>query len=382
MSRQRVKGDRYARSVANGTLVVLGSGEIAPNMVRVYRELFDRLGDVNGVLLDSPYGFQENVPQLTEKILEYFSTSLQTRLQLATLTSYDRASELERGAFLAAIDRANFLFAGPGSPTYAMRQWGPLGLGRRVTRALERGATVSFSSAAALTLGRYTAPIYELYKVGDAPFWVEGLDVLSTVGLDCAVIPHFDNAEGGNHDTRFCYLGERRLLVLESLLESGVGVLGVDEHTAAIFHLSDDTVTVSGRGQAYWRTGGDHVTLVNGSTTPLETLRNAPRGARETPGQIETAAGDLDVLAACALSGGEDARVAVAELARRARDGGAERIDPTPLVERLLAVRQQARADGQYELSDQLRDALVAAGIEIADGPGGSTWSIAATNEK
>ena len=31
-----------------------------------------------------------------------------------------------------------------------------------------------------------------------------------------SVIPHFDNAEGGNHDTRFCYLGERRLAVLEA----------------------------------------------------------------------------------------------------------------------------------------------------------------------
>ena len=72
-----------------------------------------------------------------------------------------------------------------------------------------------FSSAAALTLGRATVPVYEIYKVGVDPYWLEGLDLLAEVGLNVAVIPHYDNAEGGNHDTRFCYLGERRLAMLE-----------------------------------------------------------------------------------------------------------------------------------------------------------------------
>src|SRR6266571_3494942 len=38
------------------------------------------------------------------------------------------------------------------------------------------------------------------------------------------VIPHYDNAEGGTHDTRFCYLGERRLAALEALLAAARGV--------------------------------------------------------------------------------------------------------------------------------------------------------------
>ncbi len=51
------------------------------------------------------------------------------------------------------------------------------------------------------------------------------------------MIPHYDNAEGGTHDTRFCYLGERRLRLLESMVETGTVVLGVDEHTAVLFDL-------------------------------------------------------------------------------------------------------------------------------------------------
>ncbi len=54
-----------------------------------------------------------------------------------------------------------------------------------------------FASAAALTLGRWTVPVYEIYKVGEDPHWLEGLDLLSQTGIDGAVIPHFDNAEGG-----------------------------------------------------------------------------------------------------------------------------------------------------------------------------------------
>ena len=51
------------------------------------------------------------------------------------------------------------------------------------------------------------------------------------------MVPHYDNAEGGNHDTRFCYMGERRLSLLEAQLPEGVFILGVDEHTGLILDL-------------------------------------------------------------------------------------------------------------------------------------------------
>ena len=73
-----------------------------------------------------------------------------------------------------------------------------------------------FASAAALTLGSHTIPVYEIYKAGEPASWVPGLDVVRSVtGLPAVIIPHFDNAEGGHHDTRFCYLGERRLSMME-----------------------------------------------------------------------------------------------------------------------------------------------------------------------
>jgi len=46
------------------------------------------------------------------------------------------------------------------------------------------------------------------------------------------------------------------------------------------------------------------------------------------------------------------------------------------LVDHVLALRWQAKADKNFALSDALRDAVDAAGIDINDGPSGSTWSL------
>src|SRR5258708_22449969 len=108
---------------------------------------------------------------------------------------------------LARLRQARFVFAGPGSPSYALRQWADSLVPQVLKDKLSDGGCVVFSSAAALTLGLVTVPVYEIYKVGEAPRWLEGLDLLAATGLNAAVIPHFNNAEGGNHDTRYCYLG-------------------------------------------------------------------------------------------------------------------------------------------------------------------------------
>ena len=51
-------------------------------------------------------------------------------------------------------------------------------------------------------------------------------------------IPHYDNAEGGTHDTRYCYMDERRLPTLEAQLADNTAILGVDEYTAALLGLA------------------------------------------------------------------------------------------------------------------------------------------------
>jgi hypothetical protein len=87
-------------------------------MVKVHRELFSRLDSIDAVFLDTPFGFQENVPQLSEKIQTYFDTSLQVSMRAASFCSFERSSELERAQFIQNVSSANYVFAGPGSPSY------------------------------------------------------------------------------------------------------------------------------------------------------------------------------------------------------------------------------------------------------------------------
>jgi len=370
--------DRYDASVTKGVLVLLGSGETAPGMTKIHREVLSRLGEIKAVNLDTAYGFQENVPQMTEKLVDYFATSLQTALAPLHLTSYEESSDLERTIFKQQVRAANYVFAGPGSPTWALSQWRPLGLDQDLQGVLDADGTVCFASAAALTLGAFTAPIYEVYKAGVTPYWLEGLNITATLGLNCVIIPHFDNKEGSNYDTSCCYLGKRRLELLESQLPEGVATLGVDEHTALIIDLNSDTLKVLGRSNGYWRLGGASKTLTNGSTSPLDELRSlsfpTPAGTDRNP---TPPAADSVALGHLAAAGGPQGLEALAQLVQLADSGGLGFIDPTTLVNGILASRENARSTGKYELADELRAVLSKAGIDVEDGPDGSTWTIA-----
>ena len=226
--------------MAKGVLALLGSGETAPGMTKIHRSLLSRYETVKAVNIDTPYGFQQNVPEMTEKLVEYFNISLQTKLEPLGFKDYENTSAVNREIFRQKLREANYIFSGPGSPTYALAQWKPMDLGNELFKIINDGGTVCFSSAAVLTLGAFTAPIYEIYKAGSDLYWLEGLDLLKLLGLNCVVIPHFDNAEGGNYDTSACYLGLKRLVDLEDMLPPGTATLGID--AVSYTHLTLPTI--------------------------------------------------------------------------------------------------------------------------------------------
>ena len=45
--------------------------------------------------------------------------------------------------------------------------------------------------------GRYTLPVYEIYKVGQDLHWIDGLSFFGDFGLRLSVIPHWNNNDGG-----------------------------------------------------------------------------------------------------------------------------------------------------------------------------------------
>ncbi|HWD10134.1 MAG TPA: hypothetical protein VHA57_13685, partial [Actinomycetota bacterium] len=390
---------------------------------------------VPAVLLDSPFGFQENAGDIAARAHAYFAESVGTPIVLATLRKAADADAMELAEFVAAVKAARYVFSGPGSPTYALRQWqgGPLP-GLLMTK-LRDGGAVTFASAAALALGVVTVPVYEIYKAGEAPHWLEGLDVLAEAGLRAAVIPHYNNTEGGNHDTRYCYLGERRLSAMEAQLPNGAFVLGVDEHTGLVLDLGEGTATVVGLGVVTVRAKGRSAELPAGTVVPIPDLpataealaagcgedetgtiiggqvRSPSEGTGVTPHDepsllagVHTeeqafaaalSAGDtqgavraiialddqLVAWSADTLESGEADRARAAMHAMvvslgKIAEAGAR--DPRevvgPFVEALLEQRARARSGGRFDEADAIRERLATLGIEVRDTPDGSEW--------
>lgn len=409
-------------------LVIMGSGETAPTMVKPHRFLFERLGPdpVPAVLLDTPYGFQMNADDISARAVEYFTASVGRRVEVAELRRTESADLVRRETSIAKIASARWVFAGPGSPTYALEQWARTDVPDLLADKLAHGGCVVFASAAALTLGRFTVPVYEIYKVGADPVWADGLDLIAPVlGPDVAVIPHYDNAEGGNHDTRFCYLGERRLSVLEQQLPGGGWVLGVDEHTALILDVDAGSSTVAGNGTVTVRRRGQSAVLAAGDSVPIGSLASLASGKRPGGAPPQPEAGASAVAPRTALHGeirrleiefdgaiaardvatavgaileldetlaawagdttqsdaGERGRAALRRMVVRLgslAETGAR--DPREVVgvyvEGLIAERESAREARRFADADRIRDLLVAAGVEVRDTPEGTVWDL------
>ena len=414
-------------------LTIMGSGETAPTMMKHHRDLIARLpGDPLAVVIDTPYGFQENAPELASRAVEYFRQSVGYPIQVAGLGRLKNVDVLTVETGLSLLRRADYVFAGPGSPTYALNQWENTAVPDVLREKLQSGGAVTFASAAALTLGRFTVPVYEIYKVGIEPHWLEGLDVLRTIGLDVAVIPHYDNTEGGHHDTRFCYLGERRLAMLEQELPDGAHVLGVDEHTGVVIDIDADTATVIGNGTITVRVRGESTVFESGVTIPVEVLRDPSRTGSSSAATTTTsresrpvtesphvASSLLDEVAkaeasfesALASGDSESAVRSVLELETSIRNWSVDTLqsdamdrahaalrsmivrlgeaavkglaDPRtaidPVMNVVLEIRRTVRDEKRYDLSDVLRDRLAEVGIEIRDTPTGPEWHFSPT---
>jgi hypothetical protein len=420
-------------------LAIMGSGETSPTMVKTHRSLLERVGGP-AVLLDTPFGFQENASEIAAKAVEYFKESVGFDVSVASFRSAAliESDPLAYETMLARVREAAYVFAGPGSPSYALRQWEPSAVPALLRGVLPGGGGVVFASAAALTLGIVTVPVYEIYKVGEDPRWLDGLDLLgAATGLRAAVIPHYNNAEGGHHDTRYCYLGERRLRMLEAALPEGAFVLGVDEHTGLVLDLDAGSAEVVGLGVVTVRWDGRSVELATGSVVGIETLGAAsspaasvarspatsvarsaegerPRGPGSAPTPRPTplvaAVARLEAEFASALAGRDAAGAVRAMLALEDElvawsadtlqsdemDRGRATLrsmivrlgelasvgskDPAelvgPFVEALLAERASAREGLRWADADAVRDRLIALGVEVNDSPEGTSWRL------
>jgi cysteinyl-tRNA synthetase len=209
-------------------------------------------------------------------------------------------------------------------------------------------------------------------------------------------------------------------------------VLGVDEHTACVIDLDEETLSVEGNGAVHVRRDGATTSFPAGTTITLDRVREAGADPGASGGGVTTfeppasagsgeetapapaglledatrhhdafaaAVDDRDVEAAvAAVLGTEQAlvdwsadtlqsdepdrarallREMVVRLGELARVGAQDPREVVgPFVEAVLDARDRAREARDWAAADALRDRLVDAGVEIHDTPDGTTWDL------
>ena len=331
---------------------------MSPSMGKVHRAVLSRVvGSVQAVFLDTPAGFELNADHVSTRAVQYFRQHLNIDLAVASFKASAVATPDQVSDVLRKLRWANYIFAGPGSPTYAIRNWQDMAILAAMAQRLANGAHLVFASAAAIAMGRYALPVYEIYKVGEDPHWVDGLDLLGPYGLELAIVPHWNNAEGRAHDTRYCFVGEPRMRFLERLLPDSAVILGIDEYTACTIDLGSGECRVMGVGRT--------------------TIRQQDRDERCYRAGASFA---LDELKATHPLG-EPATVPDATVSERSvpwidwpdtPEDDAE--SATSFIDLLVWVRARLRAAKQWALADEIRQQLAELGVILEDGQTETTW--------
>jgi hypothetical protein len=343
-----------------GLITLFGSGETAPSTQKIYHALFTQMTEAPRVaILETPAGFEPNSNFVAGQVGAYLRKRLQNfRPEVSLVAARKRGTPFspDNPAVIEPLYNANTIFMGPGSPTYAVRQLHD-SLAWDTLRALHRlGVELVFSSAMVLAVGRFTMPIYEIYKVGEDLHWKTGLDLFGDFGLSLILVSHWNNSDGGDAlDTSRCYLGKERFGQLLSLLPSDPQrrIVGIDENTALTIDLLDGMGEVRGVGG---------VTIVHGEQSVR--FDNGERFALAHLGDYHLPPGHTNIPAAVWQQ-----TLAKVELAEHAR---AESPQPDEEVLDLLRQRTEARARQDWVAADRLRDEIEAIGWRVLDTPDGS----------
>src|SRR4051812_788845 len=191
---------------SRGRIALFGSGETARVGRRVHEFLLAAYQKpVPVAVIETPAGFQPNTHTLAQDVKAFFEHSLQNFKPDVTIVEARRRGDGPHGTddatLLDGIESASYVFAGAGSPTYAVRHLADSRLWRAVGDRLEDGATLALASAMALAVSANTLPVYEIYKVGEELCWKPGLNLFGSLGLDLTIVPHWNNNEAARSST-------------------------------------------------------------------------------------------------------------------------------------------------------------------------------------
>ncbi len=338
-----------------GLVILFSSGETSASGQPVYDWLFRRLSSpIQMAVLETPAGFQPNSALVAEKVAHFIRHHLQNYdPQVTVVPARKRGTPFSPNdpEIVSPLLQANVIFAGAGSPTYAVRQLRDSLAWHTLLARHRLGAAVVLASAGAIAASAQALPVYEIYKVGDDLHWFPGLNFFEPYGLKLAFISHFDNREGGAElDTSRGFIGRARFDQLLPMLPQGTVAVGLDEHTALIIDLVAGTCQVMGRGGVTLCWGDREQPYEDGQSFAITELGpfHVPEPRAGIPEEIW-----------------ELVQAAQAEAQARAASG------PPAAVLALVEEREAARADGDWATADLLRDRVSTLGWEVRDTPNG-----------
>jgi cyanophycinase-like exopeptidase len=331
-----------------GKLVLFGSGETLPPSGKAHEFIARSLGArPRIVILETPAGFEPNSARVAQNVGDFMQKRLQNYKPLIDIVPARRDGTKfspNNPEVLEPMLQANWIFMGPGSPTYAVRQLNQSVAYRYLRAKFRIGTSISLASAAVLSLSIKTLPVYEIYKVGEDLHWKSGLNFLGDYGLNVIFVPHWNNSDGGAElDTSRCYMGVERFNVLLDQLEENYPVIGIDENTALVIDVEHARAEVMGNGQVTLMVNGVENNFPTGSNFPIYEL-----GDFNIPSVQNIV--DEDLLS----------QLRSIEEKLRAPSPNSEIID-------LVNQREEARKEKNWATADKIRDQLITAGWMVQD---------------
>ena len=335
-----------------GRIAFLGSGETSLAGGRIFESLARNIKEpLHIALLETPAGFELNSPQVVGRVGDFMKTRLQNYNPVVDIVPARKKESLyspDDPEIIKPLFYANMIFMGPGSPTYAIRHLKDT-LAWDVIRARHRlGTTLVIASAATISVGAHSLPVYEIYKVGQDVHVVDGLNLFQDFGVHLSFVPHWNNADGGvDLDTSRCFIGMDRFGEWCNLLPPENTTLGLDEHTGIIIDFESEMCEVSGVSSVSLVRECDPEIYSSGSKFALNEL-----GDIHIPDPIE-----------------KDIPANVWDMVMNAPP--LEEDEPSDEIVALAEQRVSARANKNWTESDKLRDQITALGWSVQDSKDG-----------
>lgn len=335
-----------------GRIAFLGSGETSLAGGRIFESLARHIHDpLRVAVMETTAGFELNSPQVAGRVAEFLAARLQNyKPTIDLIPARKRGTEFspDNPEILKPLLTANFIFMGPGSPSYAVRQLQG-SLAWDIIRARHRqGAALIFASAATISVGTWALPVYEVYKVGEDVHTKRGLDLFADFGMNLSFVPHWNNADGGiDLDTSRCFFGIERFDQWRELLPAENIIVGLDEHSGFILDFDEPCCEVSGVSSVSVLKQNEMKIYPAGAKFPLDEL-----GKFQPPADLESGI-----------------RPEVWDVIRTANQPEDE--TPSPEILALLEERKSARARKDFAASDKLRDQISTLGWTVQDGKEG-----------